>query len=124
MKLKFASTWSLAALVAVTTACTKNSPTRPSESELPSATESSTDASSGVTVTAPAPVTPAAGVKIAFAEQPLTLTVKNAASTSSSPLTYTFQVATDGNFGNVVYSKDGVTAGAGQTSLQIDRLAG
>jgi hypothetical protein len=124
MKLKSLSTWSVVALLAATAACTKSSPTRPSETELATATESTTDASSGTTFTSPIAQTPANNAKFAFTEQPITLTVKNAVSTGSSTLTYSFQVATDGAFTKVVYAKDGVAAGSGTTSLTIDKLAG
>ena len=59
-----------------------------------------------------------------YAEQPLTLTVKNAVSTGTTALTYSFEVATDAAFANKVYSKDGVAEGSGQTSLKIDMLPG
>ena len=76
-----------------------------------------------VTLTTPRLLTPAMGAEIANASQPITLTVQNATSTGSSPLTYTFEVATDGQFSNKVFSKDGVAADAGgQTSLQISTL--
>src|SRR5437870_2713089 len=117
MKLKSLSTWSVVALLAATAACTKSSPTRPSETELATATESTTDASSGTTFTSPIAQTPANNAKFAFTEQPITLTVKNAVSTGSSTLTYSFQVATDGAFTKVAYAKDGVAAGSGTTSL-------
>jgi hypothetical protein len=82
------------------------------------------DAKAGLTITAPQLVTPADGQRFRFGDQALTLTVKNAAATGSSTLTYTFQVASDAAFGSIVYSKDGVAEGNGQTSLKIDKLAG
>jgi len=79
----------------------------------------------GITLTTPQPVTPTAGQRFKFADQPVTLTLKNAASTGSTPLTYGFQVANDANFTSVAFAKDGVAEGSGgQTSLKIDKLAG
>lgn len=77
------------------------------------------------TLTAPALVTPADGAQLTFASQPLTLVIGNSVSTKSTPLTYTFEVATDAAFASKVYSKSGVAQGAGaQTSLAIDKLKG
>src|SRR5258708_17704125 len=84
-----------------------------------------TDASSGITITTPLLVSPTANQQFKFAEQPLTLTVKNAVQTGSGVLTYGFDVATDAAFASKVCSKDGIAEGAnGQTSLKIDTLAG
>jgi hypothetical protein len=112
-------------VLAAAAACTKSTPSRPTELAAPTeTTRSVTDASSGITVTSPQPVSPVVGQRYKFSDQPLTLTVKNAVSTGSSALTYGFQVASDANFATVVYAKDGVAEGAGQTSLRIDKLAG
>src|SRR5215471_7309822 len=123
---KCSSVWSACALVVITTACTKSSPARPTETNAAPAGEAVTAVTvNGITLTTPQPVTPTAGQRFAFADQPLTLTVKNAASTGSSGLTYSFQVANDANFTSIAYSKDGVAEGTGgQTSLKIDKLAG
>ena len=93
------------ALLAVTTACTKASPTRPSDGTASGQTASVTDAVTGVTLTSPAPVSPAVNQQFKFAEQPLTLTVTNAVSTGTTPLTYTFEVASDAAFASKVYSR-------------------
>jgi|SRR5579862_509202 len=111
-------------LAVAAAACQKSSPTRPSDTTSASTTTSVTDAVTGITLTTPVLSTPADQTKAKFADQPLTLTVKNAVSTGTAPLTYTFQVATDTAFASIVYSKDGVPQGAGSTSLQIDKLAG
>ena len=58
MKLKTLRIWSALALLAVSTACTKASPTRPSEGTSTSQGASVTDAATGVTLTTPSPVTP------------------------------------------------------------------
>src|SRR5581483_2068207 len=106
-------------------ACTKSSPTRPTDaaSVADAATASVKDAATGITITSPTPVTPADGTKFKYTDQPLTLTINNAAATSGT-ITYSFQVASDSGFSNVVFSKDGVAAGSGTTSLKIDTLAG
>ena len=122
---KCVTVWSVIALLAGTSACTKSSPTRPAEITAPeSATSSVTDAKSGVSLTTPVPLTPTSNAAIPFADQPMTLTVRNAVSTGSSARTYSFQVASDAGFGNVVFSRDGVAEGAGQTSVAVDKLAG
>lgn len=120
------SFWSVFALIALAGACTKNSPSRPTESATAAEqTGSVTDAKSGVTLTTPTLVSPAAGANVRFAEQPLVLTVKNAVSTGSSGLTYTFQVASDTAFASVVFGRDGVAESAsGTTSVTADKLAG
>lgn len=76
-----------------------------------------------VTLTAPGGVSPAQGAVIAYQKQPVTLTVQNATTTGKDPVTYTFEVATDADFTNIVQTKSGVTAGTGgQTSVTLDTL--
>lgn len=84
-----------------------------------------TDKLSGVSLTAPKPTSPNDGQAFKYAEQPLTLVVKNAAATGSAP-TYTFQVATDAAFTSPVVSQEGVAQGGanGSTSLVLPKLAG
>jgi hypothetical protein len=74
-------------------------------------------------VTTPTPVSPADGAKFTYTNQPLTLVINNAVATAGT-ITYSFQVASDSGFANVVFSKDGVAAGAGTTSLVIGILTG
>ena len=125
MKLKSIYVWSALALLMATAACQKSSPTRATDLESSAATASVTNASTGTTVTTPAPVTPTANQQVKYSEQPITLTVKNAVATGSTPLTYSFEVASDAAFATKVYTKDGVAAGAnGQTAQRIDTLAG
>src|SRR3954451_17355949 len=96
---KCLSFWSACALVVVTTACTKSSPARPTEASVAPAGEAATAVTvNGITLPPPHPVTPRAGQRLRSAAQPVTLTLKNAASTGSTPLTYGFQVANDANF--------------------------
>jgi hypothetical protein len=78
---------------------------------------------SGSSFVAAQAASPVAGVTIPYATQPVTLTTTNATATGSGAVTYTFEVATDPNFTNVAYRKDGVPqGGGGKTSLQIDNL--
>lgn len=78
----------------------------------------------GVNITTPAVVTPSSGSKIAVDQQPITLTVVNASTSGVRPLSYLFDVATDADFTNKVFSRDGVTPGDGRTSLRLpDALA-
>ncbi|HEY7289006.1 MAG TPA: hypothetical protein VH583_04145 [Vicinamibacterales bacterium] len=115
----------VAAVTLMAAGCTKSSPTRPSDAGASADSSSVTDAKTGVTLTTPQLISPSAAQRLKFADQPLTLTVKNAVSTGSSGLTYGFQVATDAGFTAIVYSKDGVAQGGnGQTSLKIDKLTG
>jgi len=122
MKLKSLGIWSALALLIVTAACSKTSPTRPTEGTASGQTTSVTDAVSGVTLTSPSAVTPTVNQQFKNVEQPLTLTIKNAVTSGTTPLTYTFEVASDAAFGTKVFSKDGVAAGNGTTSLKIDKL--
>jgi hypothetical protein len=124
MKQKCISVWITIAAASAVTACTQSSPTRPTDTASPTSGSSVLDAKSGVTLTTPQLVSPVAGQKLKFTDQPLTLTVKNGVTTGSTPLTYSFQVATDAAFGSIVFTRDGVTQGSGQTSLTIDKLAG
>src|SRR5919201_1670390 len=124
MKLKSVSVSTALAFTVAVCACQKSSPTRPTENAPDVSTPAVVDAKAGLTITAPQLVTPADGQRFRFGDQALTLTIKNAAATGSAAVTYTFQVATDAAFGSIVYSKDGVAEGNGQTSLKIDKLAG
>lgn len=107
-----------------TAACTKSSPARPSDPAAPEQTASVTNASAGITLSTPTPVQPAAGITIRYADQPITLIARNAVSTGTAAITYTFQVATDAAFGSIVAQKENVTEGPNQTSVAIDRLPG
>jgi hypothetical protein len=68
---------------------------------------------------------PSLGAKLAVDQQPLTLTVGNAATSGVRPLTYVFEIAADASFANKVFSRDGIQpGGTGQTSLRLpDALA-
>jgi hypothetical protein len=117
--------WSVLALLAVAAACSKASPARPSDTTATTAGASVTDASTGITLTTPAALTPTVNQQFTFAAQPITLTVKNAITTGTAPITYTFQVASDAAFASLVSTKDGVAEGAGGTTAQsMDKLGG
>jgi hypothetical protein len=73
----------------------------------------------GVGISAPSTVDPAQGTKIPVTSQPISLTVVNATTNGVRPLSYLFQVATDVNFVNVVFSRDGVAPGDGRTSVRL-----
>src|SRR5690349_21204190 len=111
--------WLLASVV-FAAACGTSTPLQPSTaSSAGSATNTTTFSS-----TVPLPVAPSDAAQLAFAAQPFTLTVSNAVSTSPDVPTYTFEVATDSAFTNIVFTKSGVAQGSnGQTSLVIDKLA-
>jgi hypothetical protein len=115
----------VAALCALALGCEKASPTRPSGVDTASpAAASVTDARTGVTLVAARPASPANAASIAWAQQPITLTVNNGLASNASALTYTFEVAGDAGFEQLVASKSGVTAGDGTTSVALDRLSG
>jgi hypothetical protein len=119
--------WLGATALVVNVACTKNSPARPSETVAAAAEDSvvTSVTANGVTLTTPRPTTPASGASVRFAEQPLTLTTRNASSTGAAPLTYTFQIASDAAFAAIAFSRDGVTeGGSGTTSVTADKLQG
>lgn len=115
-------------------ACTTSSPAHPSATATASVDATASvrdtavavvkDAKTGITLTTPLPSAPAANAQIPYASQPVTLTVKNAVNSGSTPNTYTFQVATDGAFGTILQTKDGVAEGNQQTSVSLDTLPG
>src|SRR5262245_30330968 len=124
MDVKSVSVSMALAFAVAAAACEKSAPTRPSDVAADASTAVVSDAKAGVSITAPQLVTPTDGQRFRFTDQQLTLTVKNAAATGSSTVTYTFQVATDAGFGNIAFTQDGVAEGNGQTSLKIGKLSG
>ena len=105
----------IVAVIVVTTACS-SSPAQPSGSGSGSGTTAS--------IVAPTPLTPANNAPVANAAQPVTLAARNAVSTQTGALTYTFEVATDSTFTSKVQTKDAVPEGSGgQTSVRLDALA-
>jgi hypothetical protein len=79
----------------------------------------------GVNISAPKPLEPGQGWQVEADKQPITLLLENASSNGVRPLSYLFEIASDGGFQTVLYSRDGVTPGeAGRTSLKLsDKLA-
>lgn len=76
----------------------------------------------GVTISAPVMLEPAQGSKFKDSEQPIRLVVQNATTTGVRALTYTFEVASDSDFNNKVFSRSNVAPGDGKTSVQVDHL--
>ena len=76
----------------------------------------------GVEITAPRLVEPAQGFKFKENQQPIKLIVENSSTNGVRPVTYTFEVATDGGFGTRVFARSGVMPGEGRTSVQLDAL--
>src|SRR5262245_22230029 len=124
MTLKSLPVWSVFVLSLAAAACEKSSPATPSDTSAASPTAATvTDASTGVTIGAPQPVSPDDGAHFKNVQQPVTLTVSNGISTGSTPFTYTFEVAADSGFGGIVYRRENVAEGGnGTTVLTIDRI--
>ena len=74
----------------------------------------------GVNITSPTPLEPAQGFRIAVAQQPISLTLANAATTGVRPLNYLLEVATDAGFANKVFNLEGVTPS--ETGRTVVRL--
>jgi hypothetical protein len=99
-------------------ACTSSTPSQPSAT-----TPAATAANSTASIVAPRPLTPANNASIRNADQPVSLIVRNAITTATSSVTYTFEVASDAAFANKVQTRDGVAeGGGGQTSVRLDTL--
>ena len=129
MKLTSLTLASALALIVATTACEQKSPTAPPAPTPAAVIEGSagespvTDATTGITIGAPQPASPADGAQFKHVQQPVRLVISNGVTTGSTALTYTFEVAGDAGFASKVYAKDVAEAGSGQTSLTIDRIA-
>src|SRR2546430_1640737 len=99
--------------------CTSNTPSQPSATAPAAVSENST-----ASIAAPRPLTPANNAQVRNADQPVVLIVGNAITTATSPVTYTFEVASDAAFANRVQTWDNVAeGGSGQTSQRLDPLA-
>src|SRR5712692_8161875 len=107
----------LAALAAAA-GCTSSSPSQPTATTPAATVENATPS-----IAAPRPLAPANNAQIRNADQPVTLVVRNAITTATSPVTYTFEVASDAAFANKVQTKDNVAEGtSGQTTVALDPL--
>jgi hypothetical protein len=80
----------------------------------------------GVSISSPDIVQPAPGARISVEQQPVTLTLQNSTSSGVRPLSYTFEVAADSGFSNILLSRSGIAASdTGRTSFKLpDPLAG
>ena len=79
----------------------------------------------GVNITQPKLLEPGSGWQLDNStQQPVRLLIENASTNGQRPLTYTFEVASDGAFTTMVFSRGGVAPGdGGRTSVQVsDRL--
>src|SRR5687768_8101293 len=78
----------------------------------------------GVEITAPQLLEPQQNFRFRESQQPIRLLVENASTNGVRPLSYVFEVASDREFGTIVFARSGVPPGdGGRTSVQIDRLA-
>src|SRR5712691_7258794 len=74
----------------------------------------------GVGITAPTIVAPVTDAMVDTNTQPVTLQVGNASTNGVRPLSYRFEIATDPNFTNAVFTKDAVPQDAsGRTSMTL-----
>ena len=79
----------------------------------------------GVQIGTPKILEPTSGTKIAVDKQPVTLLIENAGTTGVRPLSYTVDIATDANFNNKVFSRDGIQPGdGGRTTLKLPDALG
>jgi hypothetical protein len=79
----------------------------------------------GVSITAPLPIEPKDGLKIAVGQQPVMLVLQNAESSGVRPLSYQFEVATDTNFSNKVFVREGIAPGDGnRTAFRLPEALG
>lgn len=92
---------------------------------LPVAACSKSPTSANTSFGAPQANLPANGASIAFASQPVTLTMTNAVRAGSAAATYSVEVATDSGFANKVFTKDGIPeGGGGTTTVTLSSLNG
>ncbi|MDQ3168812.1 MAG: hypothetical protein M3Q55_01595 [Acidobacteriota bacterium] len=65
----------------------------------------------GVVLTAPKALEPLANQQIKDKDQPFTVIIENAVTTSPRPFVMRMQIATDANFASVAWTRDGITPG-------------
>jgi hypothetical protein len=74
----------------------------------------------GVGISAPVVIAPAVDAQIDTGTQPITLQVQNATTNGVRPLSYTFEIATDTNFTNKVFTRGSVAQDPnGRTSVRL-----
>src|SRR5690349_922067 len=74
----------------------------------------------GVGITAPTVVAPTVDALVNVNSQPITFQVGNATTNGVRPLSYRFEIATDPNFTNQVFTKDGVAQDpSGRTAMTL-----
>lgn len=74
----------------------------------------------GVNITPPSIVQPSGGQRIPVDQQPITLTVENAATSGVRPLSYRIEIAMDADFANVVFAREGIAPGdGGHTTFRL-----
>jgi len=74
----------------------------------------------GVSIGTPDALQPCMDCPVKLRDQPLRLVLGNVGSTGQRPLTYTFELASDDVYTNVVFKRTGIAPGAdGQTSVQL-----
>jgi hypothetical protein len=79
----------------------------------------------GVQISAPKLLEPSAGAQIPGDKQPITLLLENSSSNGPRPLNYSFEVASDSNFNNLVFIREGVSPGDnGRTALTLPNALG
>jgi hypothetical protein len=79
----------------------------------------------GVEISAPKPLEPAAGAKVAVDQQPVKLLIENPSSTSPRPFTLALEVATDVNFAAKVYQQSNIHPGeGGRTEVRLPDALG
>ena len=78
----------------------------------------------GVEISAPTLLEPGSGWELNNANQPVRLLIESSSTTGQRPLTHTFELASDAQFGTMLFSRGGIGPGdGGRTSVQLsDRL--
>jgi hypothetical protein len=73
----------------------------------------------GVSISRPNLLEPGMDWQIRVRDQPVKLMIQNADSSGPRPLTYTFEIAADAGFTNIVFKRTGIAPGNGTTTLQL-----
>lgn len=78
----------------------------------------------GVAISAPIPVSPSNNTTIRDNDQPISMLIHNPESNSQRPIVMRLQIAVDGAFSTVIYTRDGLTPAAGGETrfVMSDRL--